>query len=99
LLDEIILLGLCGNNFIKRPILIKKKVGISVSKHPCTFSGQHEELVSTVGNIESSALVFPTIAQMSGREHFLVTLIISLTWHILVTLWRELVSGVVAHGR
>jgi hypothetical protein len=57
LLDKIILFSLAGNDFEKRPILVKKQIRVSVSQDASAFGGKHEELISAIGYEERPASV------------------------------------------
>ena len=98
-MNQILLLGLGGNNFVKRPVLVEKKVRVPVAEDSGAFCRQHEELVSAIRNIECPTLVFPPVAQVPGRHNLLVTFFVRISRHVLITLLGELVRSVVAYGR
>lgn len=58
--NQVILLRLCGDDLVQRPILVKQKVRVSVAQDPGTFRRQHEQFFPSIRNQERSAFVLPT---------------------------------------
>jgi hypothetical protein len=50
LLNKVVLLGLAGNDLVKRSVLIEQEVGVSITQNPGAFGSKHEKLVTSVGN-------------------------------------------------
>lgn len=96
--DKVVLFGLGGDNLVEGPVFVEEEIGIAVSQDARALCCEHKQLVAAVGNMERPALVLALARQVSSWLHLLFSIGIHLAGNVFVSLWRELVGSVVAHG-
>lgn len=52
LVNQLVLLLLCSNNLVQRPIFIEQKVRVSIAQDTCTFRSKHETFLASVCYVE-----------------------------------------------
>lgn len=99
LLNEVVLLGLGGNDLEERPVLVEEQVRVSVAQNPGALGGEHEELVASVGYQKGSAPVLSTSLQRAIGNYLLLAKLVDLAGEVLIARRIQLIGRVVAHGR
>jgi hypothetical protein len=98
LVDQVVLLGLCGNDFVQRSVLVEKEIRVAVAKDTRAFGCEHEEFVGSVGDEESAAAVLAAVEWVAGLRHLPLSGLVDFARYVFVAFGIELVGGVVAHS-
>lgn len=94
--DEVLLLVVRGDDLVEGAILVEEQVGVSVVQDAGAFGGEHEELVASVLDDKGATLVLALSVEMTARSDLSFAGIVDLSWYILVTLWIDLICGVIS---
>lgn len=99
LLDQVILLFLRRDDFMKRTIFVEEQIRITIVQHASAFCRQHEQLIAAVRNLECAWSETSSVQGITQAIHFLLAGIVVLPRHVLVVPWPQLVCGMIADGR
>lgn len=98
LVDQIILLCLGGDDLEQGSVLVEEQIRVTVAEDARTFGREHEQLVASVWHKEGPAAILSSFQRMASLRHLSLSCLVNLAGYEFITLWVELVGGVVADG-